>query len=472
MGDTVNFQIKNWWRKPFSMLQASLREVDVNMDVDKVASYISQLGADAWLIGNELVAQRSSGDLIADAYAAASARGMRLLARSDFSTVSRKVAEEYPEWCYVSHAGELQRHTRGLRSVCPIAGYSQERIFDILNEVVRRYPSDGFFIQVDDYERGDHYKWYHGVCHCDSCQTRWCKYSGGNNAVGRELWHHATFKMISSWISFRPEVPVLANSACYMDMLYRMASEKPAHFAHKTTRFHKVWRAVYNGLQPTAKTGLVRPGRGHIIEKQYQALFHILFDNIAQEHVVAMTENQSLKMYQVVIRLNLGFIQSDTVAVLDKWVLIGGHLVTTVSSSIKEDGSVQLNLLPVSHRLALDGKREQRWSSYLALPQTSVHSHIYTGTYGNIQVEQRGYGTGSFSRGKGVVIPFIVWTGYRDLEGGAKDVLPCRIVDEAEMTVNRTGSKVVVHLINMSGAKRQNFGSHIPVSGGIRTRGE
>jgi hypothetical protein len=33
------------------MLQNSLREVNINMDMDKVASYISQLGADAWLIG-------------------------------------------------------------------------------------------------------------------------------------------------------------------------------------------------------------------------------------------------------------------------------------------------------------------------------------------------------------------------------------------------------------------------------------
>jgi hypothetical protein len=117
-----------------------------------------------------------------------------------------------------------------------------------------------------------------------------------------------------------------------------------------------------------------------MIEKQYQALceycsphsttqeVHTPFDIIAQEHVVAMAENQSLKRYQVIIRLDLGLIQSDTVVVLDKWVLIGGHLVTTGFSSVKEDGSVQLNSLPVSHRLALDDKREQRWSSYLVLP--------------------------------------------------------------------------------------------------------
>jgi hypothetical protein len=56
-------------------------------------------------------------------------------------------------------------------------------------------------------------------------------------------------------------------------------------------------------------------------------------------------------------------------------------------------------------------------------------------------------------------------------EGGAKDVLSCSNVEEVEMTINRTGYKVVVHLINVSGARRQNFGSHIPVSGGDQDTG-
>jgi uncharacterized lipoprotein YddW (UPF0748 family) len=98
---------------------------------------------------------------------------MRLLARIDFSKVSRDVAYEHPEWCYVSHAGELQRHTRVLVSVYPIAAYYQERIFDVLGEVVRRYPSDGFFIKWTTMNEEDYYKRYHGVCHYNACQTRW-----------------------------------------------------------------------------------------------------------------------------------------------------------------------------------------------------------------------------------------------------------------------------------------------------------
>jgi hypothetical protein len=52
-----------------------------------------------------------------------------------------------------------------------------------------------------------------------------------NNSVGQEHWYHPTSEMISSWISFRPEVLVLANSTCFLATPYRMASVEPAHFA-------------------------------------------------------------------------------------------------------------------------------------------------------------------------------------------------------------------------------------------------
>lgn len=115
MGDASILKAGQWWRKPFGMLQTNLREIDADMDVDEVADYIEQHGATAWLIGiggiqaqyptelafhskNALVAQRKSGDLIQDAITAAHLRGMRLLARMDFSKVTSKTAAEHPDW--------------------------------------------------------------------------------------------------------------------------------------------------------------------------------------------------------------------------------------------------------------------------------------------------------------------------------------------------------------------------------------
>lgn len=641
MGDASNLDAGHWWRKPFGMLQTNLREIDADMDVDKVADFIEKHGASAWLIGiggiqaqyptqlpfhvtNSLVTQRQSGDLIQDAITAAHSRGMRLLARMDFSKITAETAAQHPEWCYKSPVGHRQTHTGDLVSVCPSGGYYQERIFDILDEVTSRYPVDGFFINWTTMNEEDYYKHYHGVCHCSSCQTRWAEYSGGlelpkgptdthyakwlsfsrdvideltgrirafiaerlpaaclilgktadimfheaNNAVGRNLWHHATSETVSTWMSYRPDVPVLVNSTTFMDMPYRMASEEPAHFAQyflqcisrggypstymmgvpgkipylcmdiagEITRFHKKWNSVYDGLRPSAKTSLVRPDRAQMTGSQYEDALsefrglytamqelHIPFDIAAQEHLSAMAENGGLKRYEVVILPNLGKLGLKVVKALDEWVISGGHLLTTGSSGIDDDGTVQLKSLPSVRQLAVDSQRELLWSSYFTPPQTSSDPHVYTGpivplygahhmfewksastagykllarapfsppekAYGNIEVEQRGYGAGQFGRGKGIVIPFTVGRAYRELglgvyrdfyteilhkEGGANEQLAFDIAEQVEVTVNTNGSKTVVHLVNMSGARKQNFGSHLPIPGGkIRALGD
>lgn len=636
MGDASILESGPWWRKPFAMLQTNLREIDVDMDVDRVADVIVQHGAGAWLIGiggiqaqyptelpfhakNSLLAQRTRGDLVLDAVEAARSRGLRLLARMDFSKISAQTAAEHPDWCYMSPDGNLQEHTGDLVSVCPCGGYYQERIFDVLEEVTRRYPLDGFFINWTTMNEEDYYKRYHGVCHCSSCQRRWLEYSGhkdlprgpsdahypkwlefsrqvideltgrvrafiaerlpsaclilgksadimfheANNAVGRDLWHHATSEVASSWISYRPDVPVLVNSTTFFDMPYRMASEEPAHFAQyllqcisrggipsiymmgtpgkipyacmdvgrDIVRFHKKWSAVYDGLRPCAKTALVRPDRARMAGTEFEEALsgfrglysamqelHVPFDVISQEHLLAMAaaDNDGLKRYDVVIIPNLGKLDMKEADVLDNWVFSGGSLIATGSSGVGDDGTVMLKSLPSLRQRAAICKRELLWSSYVAPPQADPGTHVYNGpiiplygayylfewktgtggaynvlarapfsppekAYGNVQVDQRGYGSWKFGKGRGVVIPFTVGRGYRETglavfrdffakalreEGNAKERLSCSIAEQVEMTINSNGSKTVVHLINISGARGQNFGRHLPVPGG------
>ena len=265
MGDSIGLEPGQLWRKPFGMLQTNLREIDVDMNVNEVTDYILDHGADAWLISiggiqaqyptslgyhtkNERLSSRRSGDLIADALQAAHSRGLRLLARMDFSKVSAEVAAQNPDWLFVSPTGDLQTHTADLVSVCPSGPYYPERIFDILDEVIKNYKVDGFFVNWLWMSEIDYYKRYWGVCHCSGCQAGCLKYSNGkklpkgpsdaeyaewlrfarelvdnitarirkfiadrlpdacyiqgtgsdimfheaNNAVGRESWHHAT----------------------------------------------------------------------------------------------------------------------------------------------------------------------------------------------------------------------------------------------------------------------------------------
>lgn len=178
-----------WWRQPFGMVHTNLREIDVGMDLEATADFITQHGASAWLtsVGGilanypteldfqienpHLASLRESGDLIQDTIDVASTRGIRLLGRMDFSKVQMTVAEAHPDWLYISPNGTWQTHTNDLVSVCPNGDWYQERVFDIMQEVIDRYELDGFFVNWVGFNENDYYRNYHGVCHVSHCKS-------------------------------------------------------------------------------------------------------------------------------------------------------------------------------------------------------------------------------------------------------------------------------------------------------------
>src|SRR5690606_29068319 len=174
-----------WWHEPFRACQTNLREIDAGLDVERGLDQIEGRGANAWLLSvggivsnyptdrptqtrNPARAERPSGDLVGDAVAAAHARGIRLLARMDFSKVDRRRAEEHPEWCFVGPDGEWQTYN-GLTSVCPSGPYYQREAFAVVDEVLSRYDVDGFFFNWASYNERDYSGRYRGVCRCLSC---------------------------------------------------------------------------------------------------------------------------------------------------------------------------------------------------------------------------------------------------------------------------------------------------------------
>lgn len=177
-----------WWDKPFRMYQTNLREIDAGLDVDAVLDRIEWLGANAWLLNTAGVIadypsrlpfqypspwleQRPSGDLVADAVSGAHARGVRLISRCDFSKVQATFAAEHPDWCFRHLDGSPQVYN-DLYSVCPSGEYYQERIFDVISEVLERYEVDGFFFNMFGFNVRDYSQVEHGVCQCSSCHER------------------------------------------------------------------------------------------------------------------------------------------------------------------------------------------------------------------------------------------------------------------------------------------------------------
>lgn len=292
-----------WWQEPFRTFQTNLREVDAALDVDAELDALQKYGANVWLLSvggiianypseldvqtvNPALASRDSGDLVGDAVAAATSRGVRVLGRMDFSKVDLRRAEAHPEWLFLDATGAPQIYN-GYASVCPSAPYYQQAMFDVIAEVLGRYDLSGFFFNWMSFNERDYSRRYWGVCHCESCQAGfrahspgvalpsgpesegyrdWQDYSNGvladltarmrahlralkpeaclilgdsaditfheaNNAVGRPLWHHATAEAVSAARSIHRDRVVLVNSVGFVDMPYRFAGEDPNHFA-------------------------------------------------------------------------------------------------------------------------------------------------------------------------------------------------------------------------------------------------
>lgn len=288
-----------WWDEPFQVFQTNLREIDAGLDVERTLDAVQEHGANVWLLNvggilshyptalafqtrNPHLAERPGGDLVGDALAAARRRGVRLLARMDFSKVAPAIADAHPEWLYVSPLGERQEF-EGLVSVCPSAGYQQERLFDVVDEVLDRYEVDGFFFNWFGFNEVDYAGRVHGVCHCAACREGFAEHTGlsalpgragdpgyrewrgyaaatidaltarvrahiaarrpdaglilgtaadvlfheANNAVGRTLWPYATGEAVSALRSARPGKPVMVNAVAFWDMPYRLADEQP-----------------------------------------------------------------------------------------------------------------------------------------------------------------------------------------------------------------------------------------------------
>jgi hypothetical protein len=310
-------QPEPWWQSPFRMFQTNLREPDALMDVETTLDAIEGHGANVWLVNaggiisfypsrlpfqstNPYLSSRPSGDLLGDAVMASRRRGVRVMARMDFSKVTEEVAVAHPEWWYVDPAGERQVY-QGLTSVCPMGEYYQQRAFDVIDEVVERYGVDGFFFNWFSFNEVDYSGNYRGVCHCGRCvrgyaefapgaalpdgpehaeYDRWLSFASAvltdlaakfrahvakvapgaglilgqsadivfheaNNALERELWPFRTDEAVSAHKSAAPGTPVLVNAVSFIDMPYRLAGEQAEHFGVYLTQ------AIARGAAPS-----------------------------------------------------------------------------------------------------------------------------------------------------------------------------------------------------------------------------
>jgi hypothetical protein len=104
-------------------------------------------------------------------------KGIKYIARFDFSKIDPSIAAQKPEWLYVGTDGKNLEFNRTV-AVCINGGYYQEYAFKILKEVIDNYPVDGIFFNMMGYTGATYAGENHGICQCENCRKRFLEATG------------------------------------------------------------------------------------------------------------------------------------------------------------------------------------------------------------------------------------------------------------------------------------------------------
>lgn len=179
----INGTDSKWWlQNKLRLIQTNLSENDVNMNLDRLFTELTDVSANAYLINTggmmafypteldfHYKAPGLNRDLIAEVKQRCDKLGIRLICRFDFSKVHESFLDKHPDWFYESKEGEHINES-GMVHTCVSGEYQRECTSLIIREVLKRYKPDGIFFNMFGFRTRDYSNHYYGICHCKGCQ--------------------------------------------------------------------------------------------------------------------------------------------------------------------------------------------------------------------------------------------------------------------------------------------------------------
>jgi Hypothetical glycosyl hydrolase 6/Beta-galactosidase trimerisation domain len=170
-----------FWRTRFRLIQPNLRKIDARaLDIEGLVAQIADCGANAALINGggilawyptqhpyQAVNDEMAGDFLGRFLEAAHARGLKVLVRMDVSKGLPHAVAHHPDWFRRRPDGSLDTQW-DLPLTCPTGPVWQTYNFEVVGELLRRYPIDGFFY--------NHYRFDH--CCCQRCREEFMAATG------------------------------------------------------------------------------------------------------------------------------------------------------------------------------------------------------------------------------------------------------------------------------------------------------
>ncbi len=175
-----------WWnRTPVRLLQTNFPEVYASMSVDDYVQSMVDKSATAVLFNTGGITasyqtklpyewknpHMGERDFVGELITKLHEKGIKYIARFDFSKVHPGIAAEKPEWLYVGENGKNLEFNNTV-AACINGGYYQEYAFKILEEVIDNYDIDGIFFNMMGYTGSTYAGTNYGICQCESCKKR------------------------------------------------------------------------------------------------------------------------------------------------------------------------------------------------------------------------------------------------------------------------------------------------------------
>ena len=166
------------------MVQTNLREIDMaDIDAEKYASDLADFGATVVTLnaGGILASYESAlpyhtvskyltGSSLKEIIAACHGKGIKVIARMDFSKIPYAVYEQHPNWAFRTAEGGIVEQN-GFVQTCQNSEYQQEKVLEILEELLTTHPFDGVYCNMSGFIATDYSGKVYGMCTCDRCKA-------------------------------------------------------------------------------------------------------------------------------------------------------------------------------------------------------------------------------------------------------------------------------------------------------------
>ncbi len=186
--------MSSWWTDyPWRMIQPNFREIDTaDFDEERFLNELEEFSCNAVMLNaaglmagypTELSGQKRSPYIdnfdLRHLVERCHEKGIKVIARTDFSKIPEEIFAEHPDWAY-RHADGSELNYNGYVQTCLLGGYQAGYMDQILEEMFAKIPFDGIYCNMGSATGYivDYSMKRHGPCQCDACKAAFKAKSG------------------------------------------------------------------------------------------------------------------------------------------------------------------------------------------------------------------------------------------------------------------------------------------------------